>query len=52
LPALATSALTAGLLAVFASRRIEPYNGLVQRFVVTVPALASAALAARLLKKA
>ena len=52
LPALATSALTAGLLAVFASRRIEPYNGLVQRFGVTVPALASAALAARLLKKA
>lgn len=49
-PALATSATTAGILAVFASRRIEPYNGLVQRFGVTVPALATAALAARLLR--
>jgi hypothetical protein len=52
LPAMATSALTAGLLAIFASRRIEPYNGLVQRFGATVPALAGAALAARLLKDA
>jgi hypothetical protein len=48
-PALATSALTALTLAVFASRRLEPYNGLIQRFGVTVPALAGAALAARLL---
>jgi hypothetical protein len=51
-PALTTSALTAAVLAVFASRRIEPYNGLVQRFGVTIPALASAALAARLLRSA
>jgi hypothetical protein len=49
-PALTTSAVTAAVLALFASRRIEPYNGLVQRFGVTVPALASAALAARLLR--
>jgi hypothetical protein len=48
-PALATSALTGLTLAVFASRRFEPYNGLVQRLGVTIPALASAALAARLL---
>jgi hypothetical protein len=50
-PALATSALTGATLAVFASRRIEPYNGLVQRFGVTVPALAGAALAVRLLRE-
>ncbi|HSK98131.1 MAG TPA: DUF998 domain-containing protein [Euzebyales bacterium] len=49
-PALTTSALTAAVLALFASRRVEPYNGLVQRLGVTVPALASAALAARLLR--
>jgi len=49
-PALGTAALTAGALAVFASRTIEPYNGLVQRFGVTVPALAGGALAARLLR--
>lgn len=50
-PALGTAALTAGALVVFASRAIEPYNGLVQRFGVTVPALAGAALAARLLRR-
>ena len=49
-PALTTSAVTAAVLAVFASRRVEPYNGLVQRFGVMIPALASAGLAARLLE--
>jgi hypothetical protein len=50
-PALATAALTSAVLTLFASRRIEPYNGIVQRFGVTIPALASAALAARLLQQ-
>lgn len=50
-PALATSALTSAVLTLFASRRIEPYNGIVQRFGVMIPALASAALAARLLRQ-
>jgi N-acyl-D-aspartate/D-glutamate deacylase len=48
--AIGTSAVTAGALGLFASRALEPYNGLVQRFAVTVPALASAALAMRLLR--
>ena len=51
LPALATSGLTAAVLGVFASRAIEPYTGVVQRVGVTIPALASAALAARLLRR-
>jgi hypothetical protein len=50
-PALATAALTSAILTLFASRKIEPYNGIVQRFGVTIPALASAALAARLLRR-
>jgi hypothetical protein len=48
--AIGTSAMTAGALGLFATRALEPYNGLVQRFAVTVPALASAALALRLLR--
>ena len=49
-PALGTAALTAATLGVFASRVVEPYNGLVQRFGVTVPAVAGAGLAARFLR--
>lgn len=50
-PALTTAALTSAVLTLFASRKVEPYNGIVQRFGVTIPALASAALAARLLRQ-
>lgn len=49
-PALVTAVMTSAVLTLFASRRIEPYNGIVQRFGVTIPALAGAALAARLLR--
>lgn len=51
-PALGTAGLTAAMLALFASRVVEPYNGLVQRVGVTVPAVAGAALAARMLRAA
>lgn len=50
-PALATAGATAATLSLFASKRLEPYNGIIQRIGVMVPALASAGLAARLLRQ-
>jgi hypothetical protein len=49
--ALATSAATSGLLALFASRRLEPYNGIVQRVAVTLPLWWMSALAIALLRR-
>ncbi len=50
-PALAYAAGTAALLVLFWSRAIEPWNGIVQRFAVTVPLGVMAALAVRLLSR-
>ena len=47
--ALATSLVTAALLAVFWSEVLEPWNGIVQRVVVTIPLAFMAALAVHLL---
>ncbi len=49
-PAVATSLGTSALLALFWSRAVEPWNGVVQRVAVTVPLAAMAALAAHLLR--
>lgn len=51
-PALAVSALTGGLLAVFSCRVVESCNGYVQRAAVTVPAAATAAMALTLWRRA
>jgi hypothetical protein len=40
--------LSVALLVLFASRLVEPWNGVVQRLMVTVPMVSSAALAQRL----
>lgn len=50
-PAAGTSAVAGMLLAVYATCVLEPWNGIVQRIAVTVPAAAMAALAARLLRR-
>lgn len=50
-PAQAVSALTGGLLLVFACRLAESCNGYVQRAAVTVPAVATAALAVALWRR-
>lgn len=47
-PAVATSAVTGGLLALFASRVAEPWNGIVQRVAVSVPGIGMLLLAGRL----
>jgi hypothetical protein len=51
IPSVATSALSLALLALFASRVVEPYNGIVQRLMVTVPMVSTAALAVRVLRR-
>lgn len=51
-PSVATSAVSVALLALFASRRIEPWNGIVQRVMVSVPMAASIALSRRLARRA
>jgi hypothetical protein len=48
IPSIGTSALSVALLVLFASRLVEPWNGIVQRLMVTVPMVSSAALAQRL----
>jgi hypothetical protein len=48
IPSIGTSALSVALLVLFASRLVEPWNGVVQRLMVTVPMVSSAALAQRL----
>ncbi len=50
-PAIASSAATATALAVFAARVVEPWNGVVQRIAVTIPAGVTAALAAEVLRR-
>lgn len=50
-PSLATSALSVALLVLFASRLVEPWNGVVQRLMVTVPMVSSIALSRRLLRR-
>ncbi len=50
-PAAATSLGTTALLALFWSRAVEPWNGVVQRVAVTVPLGVMAALAAHLLRQ-
>lgn len=52
LPAVGVSALTAGLLAVFACRAVASCNGYVQRAAVTLPAAATAAMAVTLWRRA
>jgi hypothetical protein len=49
--AIATSVATTALLALFWSRAIEPWNGVVQRAAVTLPLGAMAALATELLRR-
>jgi hypothetical protein len=51
-PALTGSAITLGTLSLFASRVIEPWNGLVQRAMVTLPGAGMAALSLELLRQA
>jgi hypothetical protein len=43
-PAVVASAMTLAALAVFASQRLEPWNGIVQRAMVTLPGAGLAAL--------
>lgn len=50
-PALASGFATTLLLGLFWSKLIEPYNGIVQRIAVTIPAAAMAALAVGVLRK-
>jgi hypothetical protein len=51
IPSLGTSALSVALLVLFASRLVEPWNGIVQRLMVTVPMVSSIALSRRLLRR-
>lgn len=50
-PALAVAASTGALLGVFVTRVAEPWNGVLQRVAVTIPAAAMAVLAVRLLRR-
>ena len=51
LPALITGLVTAALLALFWSKALAPWNGVIQRVAVTVPAAAQIALACLLLRR-
>lgn len=48
IPSIGTSALSVALLVLFASRVVEPWNGIVQRLMVSVPMVSSVALSRRL----
>ena len=50
-PALVGSAVTLGSLVLFASQVIEPWNGIVQRAMVTLPAAGLASLSIELLRR-
>jgi hypothetical protein len=50
-PAVAASMVTLGALAVFASERLGPWNGIVQRIMVTLPAAGLAAMSAELVRR-
>jgi hypothetical protein len=51
IPSIGTAGISLGLLVLFASRRVEPWNGIVQRLMVTVPMVSSVALSRRLLRR-
>jgi hypothetical protein len=51
IPTIGTAGISLGLLVLFASRRVEPWNGIVQRLMVTVPMVSSVALSRRLLRR-
>lgn len=51
IPSVGTSALSLALLVLFASRLVEPWNGVVQRLMVTVPMVSSVALSRRLMRR-
>lgn len=50
-PAIASAVASAGLMTLFASRVIEPWNGIVQRIAVTVPLAAMSRMAVELLRR-
>jgi hypothetical protein len=50
-PALVGSAVTLGSLVLFASQAIQPWNGIVQRAMVTLPAAGLASLSVELLRR-